>query len=131
MKSFYNLIWGQCSKSLQFQLRGGNNYASYSTEADSISLLKAIRAKMTGFWNKQYLPHALHKIMHKFYNLPQGKHQSNQECYNKFNSLVRIATESRATIGTHPGGVEGVFMSNAAVPCYLVVAFLLEANCVN
>jgi hypothetical protein len=55
MKSLYNLIWGQCSESLRSRLRGDENFITYSTTADSITLLKSIRAKMTGFRNKQYL----------------------------------------------------------------------------
>jgi hypothetical protein len=88
MKSLYDLIWGQCSKSLRSRLRGHDHFATYSTTADSLALLKGIRAKMTGFRNKQYLPHSLHKIMHEFYHLTQGKDLSNQEYYDEFNSMM-------------------------------------------
>jgi hypothetical protein len=47
MKSLYDLIWGQCSESLRSRLRGHGDFATYSTEADSIALLKGIRAEMT------------------------------------------------------------------------------------
>jgi hypothetical protein len=97
MKSLYNLIWGQCSESLQSRLRGYEDYTTYSTDADILSL--------TGFRNKQYLPHSLHNTMHEFYNLTQGKHRNNQEYYDKFNSMVDTAEESGATIGAHPGGI--------------------------
>jgi hypothetical protein len=94
MKSLYDLIWGQCSKTLRSRLRGHSDFATYSPNADSIALLKGIRAEMTGFRDKQYLPHALHKIMGEFYNLTQGKHRSNQEYYDEFNSMVLTAIES-------------------------------------
>jgi hypothetical protein len=42
MKSLYDLIWGQCSESLRSRLRGHNNFATYSTIADSLALLKGI-----------------------------------------------------------------------------------------
>ena len=73
MKSLYDLIWGQCSESLRSRLRGHDDYALYSPDADSIALLKGIRAEMTGFRDK-HPPHALHKIMLDFYCLGQGKH---------------------------------------------------------
>jgi hypothetical protein len=105
MKSLYDLIWGQCSESIHSRLRGYDDYNTYSTNADSMALLKGIRAEMTGFRNKLYLPHALHKTMHAFYSLAQGKHHNNQEYLDEFNSIVVTAEESKATIGTHPGGI--------------------------
>jgi hypothetical protein len=42
MKSLYDLIWGQCSESLQSRLRGHDGFATYSTSADSLALLKGI-----------------------------------------------------------------------------------------
>jgi hypothetical protein len=105
-KSLYDLLWGQCSKSLHLRLRSDpKNYTTYSINADSLALLKGIRAETTAFQKKQYLPHLLHLIMRDFYNLVQGKHHSNQECYDKFNSMVETAKESGATIGPHPAGV--------------------------
>jgi hypothetical protein len=42
MKSLYDLIWGQCTESLRSRLRGDDDFATYSTAADSLALLKAI-----------------------------------------------------------------------------------------
>jgi hypothetical protein len=145
MKSLYDLIWGQCSKSQRSRLRSHYDFATYSTTADSLALLKGIRAEMTGFRNKQYLPHSLHKIMHEFYHLIQGKHLSNQEYYDEFNSLVNTAVESGATIGAHPSGVTAILATLAvdidfptqaervasvetATQRYLAVAFILGAD---
>jgi hypothetical protein len=83
MKSLYDLIWGQCTESTRSRLRGSDTFTTSSTTTDSITLLKSIRAEMTGLRNKQYLSHALHKIMKDFYNLVQGKHRSNQEYYDE------------------------------------------------
>jgi hypothetical protein len=56
MKSLYDLIWGQCSDSLRSRLRGNSDFVTYSAAANSLALLMAIRAEMTGFRTKQYLP---------------------------------------------------------------------------
>jgi hypothetical protein len=101
MKSLYDLLWGQCTEPLRSRLRGNEAFAASSTTADSITLLKSIRAEMTGLRHKQYLSHSLHKIMKDFYNPIQGKHRSNQEYYDEFNLHVLTAEESGATIGTH------------------------------
>jgi hypothetical protein len=110
-----------------------------------MALLKGIRAEMTGFRNKLYLTHALHKTMADFYSLTQGKHRSNQEYLDEFNSMVITAEESGATTGTHPGSVTEALNRAAAdadnptgaerdaaikstTERYLAVAFLLGAD---
>jgi hypothetical protein len=110
-----------------------------------MALLKAIGAKMTGFRDKQYLPHSLHKMMRNFYSLSQGQHRSNQEYYKEFNSLVKTAQESGASIGVHPVGINEVLSKSAIDPDnpthierstaiktaserYLAVAFLLGSD---
>jgi hypothetical protein len=76
------------------------------------------------------------------YGLNQGKHRSNQEYYDEFNSLILTAEESGATIRAHPGGVTDILSTTAVDPSnptnneqtaavkaaterYLAVAFLL------
>jgi hypothetical protein len=100
-------------RSLRSRLGGHDNFATYSTTADSLALFNGIRAKMTGFRNEQYLLHSLHKIMHEFYHLTQGKHLSNQEYYNEFNLMVNTAAGSGATIGAHPSGVTAILAALA------------------
>jgi hypothetical protein len=145
MKSLYDLLWGKCSETIRSRLREHNNYADYSANADSMALLKAIRAEMTGFRDKQYLPHSLHKMMRDFYSLLQGQHCSNQEYYDGFNSLVKTAQESGASIGVHPAGINEVLSKPAIDPDnpthierstaiktaserYLAVVFLLSSD---
>jgi hypothetical protein len=116
MKSLYDLIWGQCSESLRSRLRGYEDYANYSVNADTIALLKGIRAEMTGFRNKQYLTHGLHKIMKDFYGLAQGKHRNNQEYYDEFTSMVLTAEDSGVSIGAHPAAIQEVLNLTAVDP---------------
>jgi hypothetical protein len=98
MKSLYDLLWGQCSESLRSRLRSFNDYPTYSQNGDSLTLLKGIRAEMTGFRNKQYLSHSLHKTMNDFYSLSQGKQRNNQEYYDEFNSMVLIIQPKSNTL---------------------------------
>jgi hypothetical protein len=68
----------------------------------SLSLLKEIQSKMTGFKKRNYLPHSVHSIMRKFYHLSQGKHRTNQEYYDEFNNLVSAVDECGAMVARHP-----------------------------
>jgi hypothetical protein len=86
--------------------------------------------------------------MADFYSLTQGKHRSNQEYLDEFNSMVITAEESGATTGTHPGsvtealnraaadadnptGAERDAAIKSATERYLAVAFLLGAEIEN
>ncbi len=74
MKSLYNLLWGECSESLRSRLRGFDDYPTYSQDGDSLTLLKGIKAEMTGFSNTQYMSHSLHKTIRVLYRLTLGPH---------------------------------------------------------
>ena len=100
MKSLYDLVWGQCSETMRSRLRSIHGYEKITSDADSISLLKAIRAEMTGFKEKQYLVHSLHNLIRDFYRLYQG-HRSNQEYYDEFQNILRTIDERGGSIGEH------------------------------
>jgi hypothetical protein len=48
MKALCSVIWGQCSEKLRSKLKGDADYNTTSADADSLSLLKAVWAEMTG-----------------------------------------------------------------------------------
>jgi hypothetical protein len=145
MKALYSVIWGQCSKTLGSKLKGDADYNTTSADADSLSLLKAVRAEMTGFKKRNYLSHSVHSIISKFYNIAQGK-RSNQEFYDEFNNLVAAVGECGARLGKHQTIYREVISeiaqddtnpkpeektkahSSLSREQYLAVAFLLGAN---
>ncbi len=88
MKGLYSVIWGQCSETLRSRLKSNSDHTTISATADSLELLKSIRAEMTGFKKLHYLPHSVHSIIREFYQLTQGKHRTNHEYYDEFNNLV-------------------------------------------
>ena len=47
MKSLYDLVWGQFSKTMISRIIGVDNYATMPANADSIQLLIMIQAEMT------------------------------------------------------------------------------------
>jgi hypothetical protein len=116
MKSLCDLLWGQCSESLRSRLRSFEDCPTCSQNGDSLTLLKGIRAEMTGFRNKQCLSHSSHKTMRDFCSLAQGKQRNNQEHYDEFNSMALTAEESGATIGSHPGSINDIILHSAVDP---------------
>jgi hypothetical protein len=145
MKALYSVAWGQCSEALRSKLKSNPDYTTFSADADSLALLKAIRSKMTGFKRLHYLTHSVHSILREFYSLSQGKHRTNQEYYNEFNNLVAAVDECGAMIGRHPTIYDDVLQESAVDPQnptgdkrnqaqetskerYLAVAFLLGSD---
>jgi hypothetical protein len=96
MKALYSVIW--CSETLRSKLKCDADYNTTSADADSLSLLKAVRAEMTGLEKRNYLPHSVHSIISEFYNIVQGK-RSNQEFYDEFNNLVAAVDKCGARLG--------------------------------
>ena len=96
---------------------------------------------MTGFKDRNYLASSIHSIMRELYLMAQGKHQSNQEYFNAFNTLSKGIDDAGAQIGIHPSLIESVreeicvdllnptsdeetIASSMAQQRYLAVAFL-------
>ena len=142
MKSLYDLVWGQCSETMRSRPRSIHGYEKITSDADSISLLKAIRAEMAGFKEKQYLVHLIHNLIRDFYRLYQG-HRSNQEYYDEFQNIARTIDERGGSIGEHiaiyqqiktesvntnPKTDEIKLMKHDAKNRYLAVAFTLNAD---
>ena len=145
MKGLYSVIWGQCSETLRSRLKSNADHAAISATADSLGLLKAIRAEMTGFKKLHYLPHSVHTIMREFYQLAQGRHRTNHEYYDEFNNLVAAVDDCGAMIAMHPTIYQEILnetVADASNPTpdkqttagkigrerYLAVAFLLGAD---
>jgi hypothetical protein len=42
MKALYSVAWGQCSEALRSKLKSNPDYTTFSADADSVALLKAI-----------------------------------------------------------------------------------------
>jgi hypothetical protein len=145
MKGLYSVIWGQCSETLRSRLKSNSDHAAISATADSLGLLKALRAEMTDFKKLHYLPHSVHTIMWEFYQLAQGKHRTNHEYYDEFNDLVAAVNDCGAMIAMHPTIYQEILnetVADARNPApdeqtmagkigrerYLAVAFLLGAD---
>jgi hypothetical protein len=145
MKGLHSVIWGQCSETLRSRLKSNSDHASISATADSLELLKAIRAEMTCFKKLHYLPHLVHSIRREFYQLTQGKHRMNHKHYDEFNNLVAAIDDCGAMIAMHPTiyqEILGEIGTDALNPTvdeqttagkigrerYLAVAFLLGAD---
>jgi hypothetical protein len=74
LKTLYSLVLGQCTDVVLAKLEASDTYNKMLEEADSIKLLKEIRALVYNFQSQKHAPQALHEGKRRFYLLPQDKH---------------------------------------------------------
>jgi hypothetical protein len=60
MKTLYSLVWGQCSDIMRQNLESQETFATISTTADEMGLLRALKGVAYQFQSQKYLSHALH-----------------------------------------------------------------------
>jgi hypothetical protein len=77
-------------------------------EADSIKLLKEIRALVYTFQSQKYAPQALHEGKRRFYLLSQDKHSTCQAYLERFQNCVDVIEHCGGSIGQEPGLVQKV-----------------------
>jgi hypothetical protein len=144
-KTLYSLVWGQCTDVVRARLEAIDTHKDMSEKADSIKLLKEIRALVYNFQSQKYGPHALHEGKRRFYLLSQDKHSTCQVYLERFQNGVDVIEHCGGSIGQEPGLVQKVLQDrgkssntatadetreaqNAAQQQYLAVAFLLGSD---
>jgi hypothetical protein len=72
----YNIVLGQCTKTLEEQLKSHNDFPDASN--DGITLLQMIKTIIYTFKEQCKLVDALANVKEKFYSFKQGKYMSLQ-----------------------------------------------------
>ena len=78
VKTLYSLVLGQCTDVVLAKLEASDTYNEMSEEADSMKLLKEIRALVYNFQSQKYAPQALYEGKRRIYLLSQDKHSTCQ-----------------------------------------------------
>jgi hypothetical protein len=108
LKTLYSLVLGQCTDVVLAKLEARDTYNEMSEEADSIKLLKEIRALVYNFQSQKYAPQALHEGKRRFYLLSQDKHSTCQAYLERFQNCVNVIEHCGGSIGQEPGLVRKV-----------------------
>jgi hypothetical protein len=127
------------------KLEARDTYNKMSEEADSMKLLKEIRALVYNFQSQKYAPQALHEGKRRFYLPSQDKHSTCRIYLERFQNCVGVIEHCGGSIGQEPGLVRKVLedkglSAGAATPdqvraaqstaqeLYLVAAFILGSD---
>ena len=108
LKTLYSLVLGQCTDVVLAKLEASDTYNEMSEEADSMKLLKEIRALVYNFQSQKYAPQALHEGKRRFYLLSQDKHSTCQAYLERFQNCVDVIEHCGGSIGQEPGLVRKV-----------------------
>jgi hypothetical protein len=103
LKTLYSLVLGQCTDVVLAKLEARDTYNEMPDEADSIKLLKEIRALVYNFQSQKYAPQALHEGKRRFYLLSQDKHSPCQVYLERFQNCVNVIEHCGGFIGQEPG----------------------------
>jgi hypothetical protein len=99
---------GQCTDVVLAKLEASDTYNEMLEEANSMKLLKEIRALVYNFQSQKYVPQALHEGKRRFYLLSQDKHSTCQTYLERFQNCVDVIEHCGGSIGQEPGLVRKV-----------------------
>jgi hypothetical protein len=91
MQTLYSLVWGQCSDVMQARLEALGDYDRMSEKgADSLALLKAIRAQAYNYQSQKNKANALHDAKRRLLMLCQDRHMTCPVYLNHFQNCVDV-----------------------------------------
>ena len=102
VKTLYNLVWGQCSESMQQKIESMDTYQSMYQSNDGIALLIAIKNTSYDYQSQKY---RVESIMDANYRL-MTLHQNNlttQQYYEQFSNALAVYIHCGGSIEPDPG----------------------------
>jgi hypothetical protein len=108
LKTLYSLVLGQCTDVVLAKLEASKTYNVMSEEANSIPLLREIKALVYNFQSQKYGPQALHEGKRRFYLLSQDNHSAYQIYLERFQNCIDVIKQCGGSIGQEPGLVQKV-----------------------
>ena len=105
MKTLYSLVWGQCIDIMHQKLEAHETVVGQVlATGDGLGLLKLVKGAAFQFQSQKYLPHALNKVLKRYYNFSQGKFATSTQAYlERFQNVLAVVTESGGSIAVHTG----------------------------
>jgi hypothetical protein len=103
LRTFYTLVWGQCSEVVRAQSEVLDSYGAMSEDFNSMALLKAIKGIAYNFQRQKYKPNAFNESKSRLYLLIQDKFTTCQQGYlDRFQNCVDVIQHCGGSIGDEP-----------------------------
>ena len=101
-EKLYEIIWGQCSDSMQSKLQSRNNFNHIDEKRDCLELLREIKGMMFNFESQQNSIFSMHLACQKYFNMKQGKYESLSDYYKRFCTVLDVLEHYGANVWAHP-----------------------------
>ena len=88
MEKSFGIIWGQCSNSLQSNVKSEDEFEDAYDDLDTLWLVKAVKRAVPGIDSKSDPRLTLHKALSELYHLRQGETESDDRFLERFKSTV-------------------------------------------
>ena len=93
LENLYPLVWGQCEIGLRNKVRALEEYETFSSMCDSVSLLKAIREIAFSLESQKYPPLQVYDMGRTLFLMKQSHNQSVSDYLERFKDQVDIIDE--------------------------------------
>jgi hypothetical protein len=107
IKTLYNLVWGQCSETMQQKLESLDDYTDIRAESDGIGLLLAIKNTAYNYNDEKYVFESVIEAQYRVMVLRQNT-MTPQQYYEKFSNLVSVYIHCGGSSDPDPGLYEHV-----------------------
>jgi hypothetical protein len=107
IKTLFNLVWGQCSETMQQKLESLDDYTNIRASSDGIALLLAIKNTAYNYNEEKYIFESVIEAQYRVMVLRQNN-MSPQEYYEKFSNLVSVYIHVGGSADPDPGLYEHV-----------------------
>ena len=112
VKTLFNLVWGQCTESMQQKIESLDNYTTMEEENDGIALLVAIKNTSYNYQSQKYRIETVNEALYRLMVLRQNQ-ATPQQYYEQFTNMLAVYVHCGGSIEPDPGcleyiaGVEG------------------------
>ena len=98
MASLWGIVIGQCTDSLQEQIRAEDEYETNSSNYDSIWLIKTLKKVISGVTAQSNIYHSLFHALKDFYNIRQQDNENVEAYYRRFQDRLQMVGLSHGEI---------------------------------
>ena len=100
--SYFSVIWGQCSPTMQSKLQSLDEYDARSEAHDCAWILQEIKGVTHKFEGTRYICMSLHDAIQHFYNCKQEPKQSLHDYLGHYRTVVEVLDHYIKIEGKHP-----------------------------
>ena len=107
VKTLYNLVWGQCTDTMQQKIEGLDTYEEMEASQDGIGLLIAIKDTSYNYQSQKYRIESVNEALYRLMTLRQNN-LSPQQYHEQFTNMLAVYLHCGGTTEPHKGCLDYV-----------------------